>query len=295
MIDQVHSAAQDIINLGIKPNLVLLNAGTNDCVQRATIDLATAADRLMSLVATCVDGMPEVTIIVSTILPNADAAVDDCAVQVNADIKAKVRELNNPRVILADMHDGFILKSDLTTDGTHPDDYGYEKMAAVWYAAFSTIVDIIAPAQDNGISDGQSNNICPKIYGFSDSGSGSGHQTQAGSGYDDGPYKHTGTPLGNIPLTQALGYFDGPDFPHNISGFQFAQLINAGGAPRGDEVDELIIAFTYKLPEGNIEYVYGYLENENFENFGEFQDLFPPFHCEPTGESIYPLHNCVRT
>lgn len=280
MIDQVRNAALNVISLGIKPNLVLLNAGTNDCLA-VGVDVAAVSGRFMNLIATCLDGMPDVTIIASTILPNSNDAADACAIQANADIKAKIRDLNNPRVILADMHDGFILKSELV-DGTHPNDYGYEKMAAVWYAAFSTITDIIAPAEDNGIPDGQASNVCPKIYGFSDSGSGSGHQTQAGSGYDDGPYKHTGIPLGNLDLPGTEGFLSGLVFPIEWDGVQFAQLINAGGAPRGGEVDELIFARSYPTPAG-LEYSYYYFVNQNFETFGEAQQFHPPFNCIHSG------------
>jgi hypothetical protein len=156
VIKQVHNAALNIISLGIKPNLILLNVGTNDCIGRTTPanNPATAPDRLKSLIQSCLDGMPQVAIIVSTLLPNSDAGTDACVVRVNSGIKSMVLGLNDPKVILADMHDGLILKSD-RVDGTHPGDLGYEKMATIWFTAFSTFVDQISSPENNGIPDGK--------------------------------------------------------------------------------------------------------------------------------------------
>lgn len=263
------------------PNLILLNAGTNDCEGRSdpANDPATAADRLQSLIQTCLDGIPDVAIIVSTILPNADSGVDACAVQINAGIKTMVAGLNNPKVILADMHDGFILTSELV-DGTHPNDFGYEKMAAVWYAAFSTFVDQISAPQDTGISD---DGFCPKAPGFSDSNGGGGWTTQSGSGFDDGPYVHTGKSIGSVSIPQTLNYVGDEAGGADFSGVSFAQLINAGGAPRGNEVDELIIISAVTGASGAVTYTYTYFLGNNNNNFGDPQEFHPPFDCLPTG------------
>ena len=55
MIAQVQGAANTIVTAGLKPNLVLINAGTNDCLQRSNpaMDPATAPDRLRSLIQVC--------------------------------------------------------------------------------------------------------------------------------------------------------------------------------------------------------------------------------------------------
>lgn len=60
----------------------------------------------------------------------------------------------NRRLMLAEMDDGFITVSDLRDD-THPDDAGYKKMAAVWWAAFQKVEKKgwLAAPQDNGVSD----------------------------------------------------------------------------------------------------------------------------------------------
>lgn len=73
------------------------------------------------------------TIILSTLLPNKKHP--DNVEQISSqyrDLVALRRQLND-RIVLADMSN-FIKLSQLV-DGTHPEDYGYEEMAAVWWAA----------------------------------------------------------------------------------------------------------------------------------------------------------------
>lgn len=200
--------------------------------------------------------------------------------------------LNNPKVILADMSDGFITQSDMNqVDGTHPDDFGYEKMASVWFAAFSSpgFVDQISPPQNNGTPDDENtSNVCPKISGFSDGGDGSGHQTQAGSGYDDGPYIHTGMGIGAVSIQDTLGYIGGPDDGADFTGVAFAQIINAGGAPRGGELDELVIVTAITGNDGITSRAYTYFLNEggNLPQFSGPKNFYPPFDCDPVGKYI---------
>jgi hypothetical protein len=48
IISQVQGIAENAIAANFKPNLVLLNAGTNDCLQ--SVDTGNAANRLLSLI-----------------------------------------------------------------------------------------------------------------------------------------------------------------------------------------------------------------------------------------------------
>lgn len=253
--------------------------------------------------------MPNVAIIVSTLLVNLDAADNDvrlvplsketipnrapqCVNSVNPGIRNMVRNLNNPKVILADMNDGFLTAADMNTaDGTHPDDFGYEKMASVWFAAFSStgFVDQISPPEDNGTPDDENtSNICPKIYGFSDGGNWSGHQTQAGSGYDDGAYQHISHGIGTVSIQDTLGYVGGTDGGFDVTGVAFAQIINAGGAPRGGELDELVIVTAITTNDGITTRSYTYFINEggNPPQFSGPKSIFPPFDCDPAGKSV---------
>lgn len=137
-----------------RPNVVLLNAGTNDCVQDWNLDrttlASTAAPELTASNATDVGGRmrlfvedlfawsPDATVVMSTLVMNREQAtnarVDDANKQfraVAADLQAQGR-----RVVLADMSAG-VGGPNATTmaDVTHPNDVGYALMANRWYVA----------------------------------------------------------------------------------------------------------------------------------------------------------------
>lgn len=85
------------------------------------------------LIARLFDAIPGTTIILSTLLPNTKSSKR--MEQINTqyrNIVAQRRE-NDERIVLAEMSN-FIHKDELV-DGTHPTDYGYKKMASVWWAA----------------------------------------------------------------------------------------------------------------------------------------------------------------
>ncbi|KAJ5389420.1 Lipase GDSL, partial [Penicillium cataractarum] len=128
-IDQLESKIQQTILQ--KPNLILINAGTNDAVQNHQI--TTAGLRMNTLLTTLYTSIPNTTIILSTLLPNKKH--QDRVDQISAQYRNLValRREQNDRIVLADMS-SFIKASQLV-DGTHPDDQGYREMAAVWWAA----------------------------------------------------------------------------------------------------------------------------------------------------------------
>lgn len=85
------------------------------------------------LITRLFDAIPGTTIILSTLLPNKKHSTR--IEQINSqyrDIVAQ-RRGNNERILLAEMSE-FIHKDELV-DGTHPTDFGYKKMASVWWAA----------------------------------------------------------------------------------------------------------------------------------------------------------------
>jgi hypothetical protein len=52
-------------------------------------------------------------------------------------------------------------------DGTHPNDFGYKKLAAVWWHAFvqARQKGFITIPLDNGLPEGVTSNVCDKVYG----------------------------------------------------------------------------------------------------------------------------------
>lgn len=135
IIDEVH-AKSNIDTPNYKPNLVLINLGTNDAIR--DIDIANAGSRMSSLISDVYTQSSRATVILSGLIRNADSAVQDRAVQINSQFQSLVGSLRSQgkRIVWANMQgsDG-PQSSDLSPDGIHPLDQGYQKMAAIWYNA----------------------------------------------------------------------------------------------------------------------------------------------------------------
>ncbi|KAJ0140678.1 hypothetical protein CTA2_1653 [Colletotrichum tanaceti] len=119
------------------PNLVLVNAGTNDCVQARDPDRAGA--RMLGMLDLVWAASGRATVALSTLLPHGNDTTEACVLGVNGQLRALVAEQQalSRKIVLADMHAGDgrgPLRSDLV-DGVHPSDAGYVKMANVWFAS----------------------------------------------------------------------------------------------------------------------------------------------------------------
>ncbi|KAF3000646.1 hypothetical protein E8E14_006524 [Neopestalotiopsis sp. 37M] len=138
VIDEVHEMS-NIDTSNYKPNLVLINAGTNDALQN--IDISNAGTRMTNMLDDIYTQSPQATVILSGLLRNGDTDADWRAKQINFQYQnlVKVLQLQGKPIIWADMQgpDGPTL-ADISSDGTHPLDVGYKKMANIWYAAIQT-------------------------------------------------------------------------------------------------------------------------------------------------------------
>jgi lysophospholipase L1-like esterase len=130
-ISQVAQKAE--LSIPSKPNLVLLHVGTNDAVQN--LDIQHAGDRLGSLIDRLFDDVPGVTIVASTLLPNANPKIQANVQIYNSKIPDVVqrRQAAGKQIVYVDFSSSSFSLSDLSSDGTHPTDAGYIKMAEVWY------------------------------------------------------------------------------------------------------------------------------------------------------------------
>jgi lysophospholipase L1-like esterase len=133
VITQIHTSVAG--DYAYKPNLVIINAGTNDCVQN--IDVANAHVRLEDMINDIWSNIGDTTvIIVSTVLINSVAAVNANSAIVNPNYRSLVASLRSQGkpIYLTDF-DGWITVDDIGSDGTHPTDYGYTG----WLAAFGQL------------------------------------------------------------------------------------------------------------------------------------------------------------
>jgi hypothetical protein len=125
------------------------------------------------------------------------------------------------KILLAEMNNGFIYMSDLNSDGIHPSNEGYPKLAAVWTAA-------IDQAYNNGWILSPIESSFPSRNGFRGP-----IQTQRRSGQDDGTYTHSSQDMG------VQYHYDAGVSTDQVKSFHFAQLVNKGTDPPG-QADDMI-------------------------------------------------------
>jgi lysophospholipase L1-like esterase len=134
-IDQV-AAGTDAWLASAKPDVVLLNAGTNDTIQN--YDLPNAPARLQALLRQITTDLPAVAVVVSTLVPSKDATTNARVQAFNAQLPAVVRAVGGS-VSLVDLN-ATLTTADIGADGIHPTDAGYVKLANLWYSALQPVL-----------------------------------------------------------------------------------------------------------------------------------------------------------
>jgi hypothetical protein len=129
-IDQVSSTADE--DFPLRPNVVLLMAGTNDIAR--VLDLPNAPARLSNLVYKLVTNLPDSSILVAQLTPLAEPAWQDNRSNFNAALVGMISTHANAgqHVMLVDT--SRVKTSDLNLDGIHPNDHGYSLLADSWFA-----------------------------------------------------------------------------------------------------------------------------------------------------------------
>ncbi|KAK7942571.1 uncharacterized protein PG986_011684 [Apiospora aurea] len=267
VISQVHDKSRN--SYGYKPNVVLINAGTNDANANngGGLDLDNAGVRMESLINDlwAAPDMGNTLIVLSTVLPTT-AAGRNSRVVINNQYKALITRLrNNGRpIILADMD--YLTTGDLV-DGVHPNDFGFVKMANVWWIAVERasrqgLIPRPAPL-DTG---------CQASEGFV-SGVYAGGLTQRGSGVGDGIYQHDSQEKG-IVLTVESGFDRDQWF--------FASLY-------GNGKDDLVGWFD--RPDGSVAYgVWKNRGNYNDASFEKIGDMNVADNCPASGVYFVDLN-----
>ena len=162
-IDQV--AKKGNLSLPEMPNVVLIFLGTNDMTQNYQV--STAHVRMGNLVDHILSVVPNATVIVGTLLPNAKPSAETNILAFNAALPGVISNLTSQgkKVSLVDFHSDWFSTADLGTDGTHPTDMGYLKMARVFYkgiVAAAEAGNITAPTVVAGVDDYKAGNDSSK-------------------------------------------------------------------------------------------------------------------------------------
>lgn len=152
-IDQVDAQVTGWVS-SARPDVVLLHIGTNDVLQDYALDTASA--RLSTLLDHITTAAPAAEVYVSTILPFADPTDEAQGKTYNSQLTSLVtsKAAANPHLHLVDMHASLTV-ADLLSDGVHPTNGGYSKMAARWYGALygTTLARTEAEAAGTTLTD----------------------------------------------------------------------------------------------------------------------------------------------
>jgi hypothetical protein len=229
------------LSLYRKPNLILINCGTNDVPHD---DYGTTGERMQLVLNHLFKEVTGVTVILSTIVPRLDGSENTRRSEVISEQYRKLVKDNAAagwKIVLADV--AAILTPAVGVDyydDLHPNDRGAAKFAAVWDKAIfeaesknflTEPIDTGTPDVSNGADTG-GQGTCPVVRGALRGPV----KTQSGWGYDDGTYAHRDGYTFDIDLGNTV--ID--DIESGTGGIWFAQLLNPGNADFGDYLDELV-------------------------------------------------------
>ncbi|KAK8085967.1 Integrin alpha N-terminal [Apiospora phragmitis] len=268
LVDGIHSASRR--SYGYNPNVVIINGGTNDCIQN--IDVANIGGRMESLITDfwTQEGMGDTWVLLTALIATG---VDTCIQNVDS-INSQYSDLvdrlrSEGRKI--DFHTiDSVVVGDLV-DNIHPNDYGFSKMAASLAVAIDRVANqgTITEAAPMRPSTPDENNTCDKKLG---SGQYAGALTQRGSGLSDGTYQHSSLGIGQGHLWSHESAFD-------QNQFFFARLWTA-------QRDDLL---AWYRPNDDADIVYVTWKNDGgynadgYWNFRRLGDMPTPTFCRIRG------------
>jgi hypothetical protein len=118
------------------PHIILLHIGTNDVFARDTANMST---RLEALVDKIAQNAPSALIVLAKITPLSSS--NTALTTYNGKIPGIVQShaVKGQHIVGVDMSQ-LPIATDLSSDGTHPNDRGYAYMAGVWYAAIQELL-----------------------------------------------------------------------------------------------------------------------------------------------------------
>ncbi|KAK2006108.1 GDSL-like Lipase/Acylhydrolase [Colletotrichum eremochloae] len=138
-IDQI-AAAADAAVPQLQPNLVLVDAGTNNCNKGGTVPDAGA--NVTAMINNIFAQSPGSTVILTSILANKIAKQDACRVDINTQYAALATQFQQAgaKFALVDMRSSIAPTLNDLNDTRHPNDGGYVKMANVWAQGIQEVV-----------------------------------------------------------------------------------------------------------------------------------------------------------
>jgi hypothetical protein len=272
---------------------------SNDCNPRNNVDPAKAGVRMKSLIDDIYSKLPDVTIVLSTLVKSRDYRT--CAEDVSRQFRNLVKnEYRGKRMGLADI-DSVFQMSQLNSGGIHPTDDGYKLFAGVWWNAISKLEGVIQPPPTDGLIKDDSStggaNTCKKVAGTA----GNPVKTQNGSGHDDGDYKHDRVERGIIESGRIEHAGDPDTVTRGIPLFMyFADIIkNDPNSDRSLSLDDWIRVRI----DSNQKVWYWFRQNLGGGKFGKSVSFNPGMDCPYDSEFAWADFNgdglddffCIKT
>ncbi|KAF2499251.1 SGNH hydrolase [Lophium mytilinum] len=126
--------------LDMKPNVVLLHAGTNDLdrVPPSNEPYADAPTRLGTLIDQVLKALPESVVLVAQIINAKDAATEARIKTYNAQVPAVVKQRADDGWKVAVVDFSSVTKDELI-DGLHPTPVGYKHMGDIWFGGLQAV------------------------------------------------------------------------------------------------------------------------------------------------------------
>jgi lysophospholipase L1-like esterase/fibronectin type 3 domain-containing protein len=267
-IDQIAASVDGWLTTH-QPEFVLLLTGTNDVLQ--DYQLATAPDRLGALIDQIAARRPSAEILVGSIPPLTDPALDAKAREYNAAIPGIVsaKASAGTQVRFVDIYPS-ITTADLP-DGVHPNAAGYAKIAQVWYSALAPLLpprqppvprecpctlwsDTVVPAVQQADWDTNPNELGVKFRSDVD-----GYIT--GIRFYKGP-NNTGTHVGHLWTRTGTKLAEAQFTSETVSGWQQVTLLS----PVPITADTTYVA-SYFAPVGRYSLSTGYFKDNEVVSY----------------------------
>ncbi|WPG98710.1 Hypothetical protein R9X50_00150400 [Acrodontium crateriforme] len=134
-----------------KPNVILVNLGTDDCNVGPT-DLDAAPGDYSMLLKHMKAKNPHATIFASSLVPNLNHETDTCITRLNKGLEEAAMKAKHggQKVVWVDMNQAVPRMDINVNDKTHPNDEGYDLMAQAWYEAIKANSAMISAADPKG-------------------------------------------------------------------------------------------------------------------------------------------------